>query len=133
MEGWVRDLVIAVAGALIGAVLLYLFSIGFQWTAKSRGIRRRQRDSDIVDWKSGDAVKRQRIFNAYLFSVLKFFIIGNILIGVATAFSDLEPNEPGISNFDYITALMDAVGVVFYVATLGEILRFTKLIRSESA
>ena len=86
-----------------------------------------------MDWKSGDAVKRQRIFNAYLFSVLKFFIIGNILIGVATAFSDLEPNEPGISNFDYITALMDAVGVVFYVATLGEILRFTKLIRSESA
>lgn len=132
MEGFTRDLVIAVAGAVIGAVLVYLFSAGFRWTADSRRSRRQQRESDIADWKSGDASKRQKIFNMYLFSVLRLFIIGSILTGVATAVSDLEPNEPGLNAVDFITATMDAIGVVFYAATLGEILQFTRLARHHS-
>lgn len=130
MEGSSRDLIIAVAGAVLGAAVVYLFSIGFQWTAKAREIRRQQRANDIMDWKGGDAVKRQRIFNAYLFSVLKYFIVGSILIGLATGASQLEPNEPGLQNLDYVISLVHFAGVMFYAATLGEILQFTKLMRT---
>jgi hypothetical protein len=128
MEGSSRDLIIAIVGAVIGAAVVYLFSIGFQWTAKAREIRRQQRTSDIADWKSGDAAKRQRIFNVYLFSVLRYFIIGSIITGVASAVSDLEPNEPGINNLDYVISLVDFIGVLFYAATLGKILQLTNLV-----
>jgi hypothetical protein len=96
---------------------------------RARGARRQQRKRDIADWESGDPFKRQRIFNAYLFSVLKFFIIGSILVGVTTVMSDLEPNRPGLNNFDYLDGTIDAIAVIFYVATLSEILQFTKLVR----
>jgi hypothetical protein len=130
MEGWLRDLIIAVAGAVIGAALLAVFSAGFRWNAGARAARRQQRDLDAADWRSGDPVKRQRIFNTYLFSVLKFFIIGSILIGVANALADIEPtSHPVLTALDYIMAVMDALAVVFYLATLGEILQFTKLVR----
>jgi hypothetical protein len=132
MDGLSRDLIIAITGAVIGAAVVYLFSIGFQWGAKARESRRQQRVSDIADWKSGDAAKRQTIFNAYLFSVLKLFIIGSILTGVASEVSYLEPNDPGINNLDYVVSLVHFIGVLFYAATLGEILQFTKLVRKIS-
>jgi hypothetical protein len=129
MEGWLRDLIIAVAGALIGAALLSVSSASFEWTARSRAASGQQRELDILDWQSGDPVKRQRIFNTYLFSVLKFFIIASMLTCLTTAMSDLEPNEPGLNNFDYIDAVIDGIAVIFYLATLVEIFRFTRLAR----
>lgn len=129
MEGLTRDLIIAVVGALIGALLVYLISVGFQWTAKSRAASRQQRNIDIADWKGGDQAKRQKVFSSYLFAVLKFFIIGSIVIGITTTVSDLEPNQPGTNSLDYINAGLDFVAVLFYAATLGKILQFTKLLR----
>jgi hypothetical protein len=129
MESLTRDLIIAVVGALVGALLVYLFSAGFQWTTKSRQAGRLQRSVDIADWQSGDQAKRQRVFGSYLFAVLKFFIIGSIIIGITTTVSDIEPNEPGTNNIDYINAVLDAIAVLFYAATLGKILQFTKLTR----
>ncbi|MFZ3311311.1 MAG: hypothetical protein WA280_18310 [Xanthobacteraceae bacterium] len=133
MEGSLRDLTIAVVGAVIGTLVLTLCTAGFRWTAKSREARKKQRETDIADWKSGDTAKRQRVFYAYLFSVLKYFIVGSILIEVATAISDLEPNEPGLNAFDYFTSLMDTVGALLYVITLVEILQFTRLMRSSDS
>jgi hypothetical protein len=106
------------------------FSAGLQWTARSRSGRRAQREAEEADWRSGDPTKRQKLFNVYLFSVLKYFIIGSILIGVATAASDLEPTRPNeISNLDYLNFVADGIGVCFYGATLATILRFTRLMR----
>lgn len=130
MESWVRDLVIAIAGAVIGAALVYLSSMGFRWTTKARAITAQRRNADIVDWNSGDFAKRQRVFNAYLFSVLRLFIIGNILIGIASVVSYLEPNILGITALDYVAAAISALGVVYFALTLGEILRFMNLVRS---
>ena len=126
----VKDLIIAILGAVVGSVLVYFVSTGLQWTSKSRDVRRAQRDAEEADWRSGDPVKRQKLFNAYLFSVLKLFIIGSILIGVATAASTIEPYKPNeIGQLDYINFVADGIGVCFYVATLATILRFTRLVR----
>jgi hypothetical protein len=111
-SGWSRDLVIAVAGALIGSMIMYLFSVGFRWTSKARKIAQEQRESDLADWKSGDPVKQQRVFGVYLFSVLKFFIIGSILIGTAEVISYTEPNGlKGLYIYDYIAVVLSALGV----------------------
>lgn len=124
-----RDLVIAIAGAVIGAALVYLSSVGFQWTAKARLSASKRRAADLEDWNSGDFVKRQRVFNVYLFAVLRLFIIANILIGIALVISYLQPNDPGTQRLDYVDSALCAFGVVYYCLTLGEILRFIKLTR----
>lgn len=50
-------------------------------------------------------------------------------MGATTALSDLEPNQPGLNPMDYIDAVLDAIGVLFYAATLGKILQFMNLVR----
>ena len=134
MEGWGRDLVVGVVGSLIGAVLISLFSFGFQLTKLSREKRRKLRGQEIEDWRSADLAKRQRIFNSYLFAVLKFFIIGSILIGVANAIGDLnvaDKTSP-LGTLDYMAELFDATGVLFYLATFSQILQFTPLLKRHS-
>jgi hypothetical protein len=130
----VRDLTIAVLGAIIGSVLIFFVSAGAQWTARSRGVRKAQRETEEADWRSGDPAKRQTLFNAYLFAVLRSFIIGSILIAVATAASDLEPSPyPGeVGNLDYLNFVADGIGVCFYVVTLATIVRFTTLMKQHS-
>jgi hypothetical protein len=131
-QDWPKDLAIAVAGALIGSMLLYLFQVGFQWSANARKSTKQRRESDLADWKSGDPAKQQRVFNVYLFSVLKSFIIGNILIGTADFISYTEPNGlKGLYVYDYAAIVLTALGVGFFIATLAEILQFTKLVRSK--
>jgi hypothetical protein len=132
MDAIIRDLIIAVAGAIIWSVLQNVFSVGSRWMMGNREARRQLREQEMMEWRSGDALKRQRIYNSYLFSVLKFFIIASILIGITTVMSDLEPNQPGLNNFDYVDAVMDGVAVVFYLVTLTEILQFTRLVRQHS-
>jgi hypothetical protein len=130
MDSFARDLGIGIAGALIGAVLLNFFSFGFRWTKVSREHRLRLRDQETADWASGDATKRQRIFNGYLFAVLRVFVLGNILIGIGTAISDINASKPEVlTGLDYTIALIDSVGVVFYIATFAKIMQFTTLLR----
>lgn len=127
MERWATDLLIATAGAVIGAVLLSVFQSGLaRWGEERRKIRA----VELLDWKSGDAAKRQRIFNRYLFRILTLFILGNVLIGLASPLADLElPSERALTSVDYIVAVMDAAGAVFYIVTLATILQFTSLVK----
>jgi hypothetical protein len=134
MDTWGKELIVGIEGSLIGAAIVYLFSVGFQWTQKSREARQKVREKEIADWKSGSAVKRQTITNLYLFSVLKFFMIGSILMGVASAVGDLEPNlpGPGLLSEDYVQEVLDIVATIFYLATFAKIIQFTKLLRMRS-
>jgi hypothetical protein len=133
MEGWVRDLIIAVAGSLIWAVLSAGSTFGVRLTKSSREYWRARRDKEKADWKSGDLIKRQRIFNGYLFTVLKYFMIGSISIAVSTAIGDLEVTDKTapLSTIDYINLLFDGMGIVFYLITLSRIVVFTRLLAVE--
>jgi hypothetical protein len=127
---WVMELMIGIAGSVIGAVLIYLFSFGFRWTKDSRELRLKIRKKELADWKSGSAVKRQTISNSYLFSVLKFFVIGSILTAIANSINDLEPSYLANSNSpDYIQGVLDTVAAIFYLATFAKIIQFTRLLR----
>jgi hypothetical protein len=130
MDSLARDLAIGIAGAVIGAVLLNFFSFGFRWGKESRAARQRHRDEEIADWKSGDAAKRQKIFNHYLFAVLRVFMLGNVLIGVGNVIGDLNAGKPEtLGGLDYFIAMIDVVGVVFYIATFAKIMQFTALLK----
>lgn len=131
MEGVARDLAIGIVGSLIGAVLTFLFSLGFRITRLSRERQIKLRDQEFIDWKSGDLLKRQVIFNKYIFSVLKFFIAGSIIIGVTNAAGDLHNVTPGtpLQISDYIFFVLDTVAVLFYLVTFSQILQFTRLLK----
>lgn len=135
MEAWGRELLTGIAGAIIGPALIYLFSFGFKWTRQSREERQKLKATEIADWKSGDAVKRQRIFNLHLFSVLKFFIVGSTLIAVSSTISDFNaggPNPKELGVLDYLAGALDTTGAIFYLATFAQILQFMKLLKAHS-
>lgn len=125
-----RELAVGISSAIAGALLLSLFSLGFRWTQATQEVRKKLRDTEIQDWKSGDALKRQRIFNGYLFAVLKFFILANIVTAIGSPAADLEPGGlRSLTNTDYALAVIDSIAAVFYIAALAKILQFTRLLR----
>lgn len=134
MEGVARELATGVAGSLIGALLVFLFSLSLKITTSSRERQKKLKEQEIIDWKSGDLLKRQIIFNKYIFSVLKFFVIGSILIGVTNAAGDLYavPRDAPLRFTDYMFFVLDTIAVVFYFATFAQILEFTRLLRERS-
>jgi hypothetical protein len=130
METWTKELMIGIVGSVIGAVVIYLFSFGFRWTKKSQEIRLKIRKQELADWKSGSAIKRQRISNSYLFSVLKFFVMGSILIGVSNTVADsITNNMTNLQSQNYVQVILDTMGVIFYLATFAKIIQFTKLLQ----
>jgi hypothetical protein len=132
MQGLTRDLVVGIAGSVIGAAVVAIFSFGLRFTKASRESWRQFAEKETLDWRSGDSAKRQHISNSYLFSVLKFFIIGSILTGVSSSIGDLSVVDKTVplGATDYISASLDIGGVVFYLATFAKILRFTRLLSS---
>ena len=130
MQGLTRDLFVGIAGSVIGAAVIASFSFGLKLTKASRESWRQRAEKETLDWRSGDSAKRQHISNSYLFSVLKFFIIGSILTGVSSSISDLivvDRTAP-LGIVDYINATFDICGVIFYLAILSKILIFTRLL-----
>jgi hypothetical protein len=132
MQGFTRDLVVGITGSIIGAVVIALFSFGLRLTKTSRESWRQFSEKEMSDWKSGDSAKQQHISNSYLFSVLKFFIIGSILTGVSSSIGDLTVVDRAapLGAVDYVNAILDIGGVIFYLATFARILRFAKLLNS---
>ena len=133
MDEWGKELIIGILGSLIGASIIYLASFGFQWTKESRKFRQKLREKELTDWKSGSAIKRQRISNSYLFSVVKYFLMGSILIAMSNVVYDLEPSYMAESKSpDYIQGTLDTLAVIFYLVTFAKIIQFTKLLRMPS-
>lgn len=129
-NGLSRDFAVGISSALIGALIVSLLSLGFRWTRESGATRRKLREAEKEDWKSGDPIKRQRIFNTYLFAVLKFFILAEIVSAIASPAVDLEPGGlRSLTNTDYAAAVLDAISALFYIATLAKVLQFTRLLR----
>lgn len=129
-SGLARDFAVAISSALIGALIVSLLSLGHRWTRETGAVRQKRRGTEKEDWKSGDPIKRQRIFNRYLFEVLKFFILAEVVSAIATPAIDLEPGGlRSLTNTDYAAAGLDAISALFYIASLAKILQFTRLLR----
>jgi hypothetical protein len=129
MDGTLRDLIIAIAGGIITAVLLYAFQFGLLFTRRSRVSAKAEREQEAVDWRSGDFVKRQMISNAYMFAIMKWFMFGNVFWVGASMIGDIVGKDES-DAVDHALAVLELIGLLFFIVTLAKIFRFTKLQQS---
>ena len=128
MSDWIRDVGIATIGAIIGAALIYVVQTGILFTQKSRAVAQAARKQEEKDWRAKDLLVRHTISNAYLFSILKLFMIGNMFWVASSIVSDMAgKDEP--PQLDYARTALDLIGLIFFLATFAKILSFTKLQR----
>ncbi len=116
------DLLIATAGAVLGAAIMYGAAFGIRWTRKSREDAARIRAEEISQWGKSDALGRQQITNVYLFAVLRYFIIGSCVTTTGTLFSDFDLP-------DRYAAPFDAVGLAFFLWAVAKLVRYMQLSR----
>jgi hypothetical protein len=77
-ENLLRDLLIGITGSVAGAAIVALAAYGrdaFQ-TARNRSARWKH---EVEEWRTGQVGRRQAITNEYVFEVLRFLLLGNLL------------------------------------------------------
>jgi hypothetical protein len=79
MQDIPRELIIGAIGSVIGALIVYLSQSGLQITKKARERARKAREEERSAWRSKNIGIRQGITNQYLFSVLRYLFLGNLL------------------------------------------------------
>lgn len=121
MERWALDLLIATAGAVLGAAIMYGAAFGVRWTRKSREDAARIRAEQISQWGKSDPLGRQQITNIYLFDVLKYFIIGSCVTTAGSLLGDFD--------LEQYSAPFDVVGLAFFLWALTKLVRYMQLSR----
>jgi len=129
-EGTLRELIIGIAGGIITAMLIYAFQFGLLFTKQSRMAAKAVREQEARDWRSGDPATRQMISNNYLFAIMKWFMIGNVFWVGASMVGDIAGKYES-DELDHALAALELIGLIFFIATLARIFRFTKLQSSD--
>ncbi len=123
-----EKLVIGAIGSVLGALIVYLGQTGFQITKKARQQSLEAREKETDEWKSMKMGVRQGITNYYLFSILRYLFLGNLLWIVPEFVA--EPGQMlGMPYSIYICILVLGRGgalLCFFIG-LGRILRYLRL------
>jgi hypothetical protein len=126
-----REIIIAVIGSLVGALIVYLGQSGLQLTKKGRERAEVDRRKEIDVWKSKKLGILQGITNYYLFSILRYLFLGNLLWLVPEFV--LEPVQMlgkiyHVYDVHVVVVILSRGGALlcFYLG-LGRILRYLRL------
>lgn len=123
-----RDLIFSAIGSIIGALFVYFGQSGLQITKKARDKARKAREDERVAWKSMKLGIRQGITNQYLFSILRYLFLGNLLWLIPETAS--EPLQMlNVMYGVYICIIISArVGALLsFFLGLGRIIRYLRL------
>jgi hypothetical protein len=124
----IRDLVIGTAGSIIGAILLFLSTVGFRLTTVARDKLKQQREQEIRTWETGDSSTRQNITNDYLFAILKHMLLANMFWVLGEGLPDIvavSVRSEGLYLF--LFAFGRALSLFFFILGLGKALRYMKI------
>jgi hypothetical protein len=113
-----NELLIATAGAVLGAFIVALLGFGWRITQKSRTISREKWEEESSVWRETGMMLRLEITNVHLFQILRDFILGMILITTGMVLPRVFMNfVPSIA------------GLVFVFSSLIRIIRHARLMR----
>lgn len=128
MDELLINLVFPTISSVVGGLVVYFAQSGIQLRKKSKKDTRLSKADEIEAWKSMDLGIRQGITNNYLFSILRYLFLGNLLWLLPEVlekpiyfFNFIHEIYIGILVFAKIGALLS------FLIGLGYILRYLKL------
>jgi hypothetical protein len=127
-----RDIVVGTIGSILAAIVIYGAQVGFRFSKKSSeaAAARLQREKEI--WKTRELAKRQTITNRYLFEILRYFLLANIVISAPSVAFALAPIlVHSFEALSWVSAIASAVGMIYFYLSLGRLLRYVDIRRSD--
>lgn len=123
-----KELIIGAIGSVIGALIVYLGQTGSRITKKTRERARESRLKEKSAWESGNLEIQQSITNHYLFTVLRYLFLGNLL-WLVPEFSESPMEMLGIIYEVYLIIVILARGAALlcFFLGIGSILRYLRL------
>jgi len=121
------ELIIGTIGSVLGALTVYLSQSGLRLTKKTRQNILKKREKEIKEWKSMKIGVRQGITNYYLFSILRYLFLGNLLWVLPELVEQFQ--NFGLEYYAYVITILLGRGgalICFFIG-LGQIIRYLKL------
>jgi hypothetical protein len=134
MEEIPKEIFIGALGSILGVLILYLAQSGIQLTKKARDAAKQKREQELEMWKSMKMGVRQGITNSYLFKILQYLFLGNLL-WLAPEVVSAPAQALEFPYAFYLTIIIGFKGsalLSFYYG-LGQILRYQKLRLTDEA
>jgi len=124
-----KAIILNLASALLGAVLLYLTTNGIAATKKSRERSRERYLRKVRIYSAGDNCS-QKLITDYLISIAKRYLVANIL-WTAQGFLPSDPNQPWAKNWLSIgNVLLGAFSVLAFILALSKLSELERIRRS---
>lgn len=132
----VVNIIVGTIGSVLGGLIVYAGQRGFQVRRAARARAAEERDNEETLWRSLDLGIRQKITNEYLFSILRFLFLGNLLWLIPNltsgAFSVIDrakivPNEILQWAWGIIGITAQVFAVIAFLLGIGRILRYARL------
>ncbi len=128
MEGLPREIIVGAIGSILGALIYYLGQSGIQLSKTARETALQKRKKEEEEWKTMKMGIRQGITNSYLFSILRYLFLGNLLWLVPEVIS--EPAKAfgmGWSGYIFLILVSKGGALCCFFLGLGKIMRYQKL------
>ncbi len=129
-ENLFRELAIGAGGSVIGAGLVFLFSVIYRgaWSAAERR-RRWQREVEI--WSKGLAGPRQGLTNEYLFGAIRWLFAGNLLWLAPELLGPFTWRSATADHLHlWLNSIFLSLGLLSFFIGLGVIVRYMRLRRT---
>lgn len=123
-----KEVLIGGAGSILGGLVVYIAQSGWRLTKGARQRSQQARHREIDSWKSGSMGIRQGITNQYLFSILRYLSLGNLLWLMPDA--AVEPLKMLDVLYEVYVALIIVARIgalLCFFLGLGSILRYLRL------
>ena len=133
MNSLLRDLLIGTIGSVIGALIVFLSTSGFQFTRKAKQRAAERKEAERKRWQEGDSLIRQEITNEYLFGILKYMLVGNLLWALPSVVSGMTFafSMEFIAYLNIMYGLGSALGAIYFYRGLGLVIRYMNLKQEE--
>lgn len=128
MDPLARDLLVGAIGSVLGALFVFIGSQGWRVTKTARDRRKRLRAREEEQWRTRQIGIRQGISNVYLFDILKYLLLGNLLLAVPTMATWLDlTNELGFIVYRLVLSIGGGLAFACFFLGLGKASRYMRL------
>lgn len=133
MEGFVRDLFIALSSSLITLLIIYIFTQGIKITKKSRLKSKQDRKKEKGLWETGGLEIRQEITNEYLFGILKYLFLANMFLIISQVYPNISEYFNLIFEINYLIFLGSYfLAMVFFYLGFSKVIKYIRLRKKNS-
>jgi len=135
-EALITNLIIGIIGSVIGAIVIFIGQFGLKIKKKSKEISKKEKEDEELNWELGSLEEKSSITNKYLFIILKYLFLANLLWVIpefleSIYYFAIEMNTHITNDTKMIIAIVSAIfriiSLILFYLGIGNIARYMRL------